>query len=426
MLIRIFYYYYKNIILKKYLNSSKKLNHHHKKQFNKLVKKTLKKSSYYKNYINKPFHEWPIIDKKIMMEFFDEINTVKIKKKEALTFALKAEKTRNFSSLLKGVSIGLSSGTSGVRGLFLTSSRERDAWVGCILAKILPEGISAKEKIAFFLRANNPLYTNLAKSRRIQFYFFDLFSNFNEHIEKLNSIQSPILVAPPSVLLLIAQHKNKLTTHPKKIIAVAEILEKKDEKFISQTFNQPVAQIYQCTEGFLAYSDKKTNELIMNEEFLIIEKEWVDETRFIPIITDLFRTSQPIIRYRLDDILVSNKTEGVFTKLASIEGRFGDVLYGKKNFELIPIFADTLRQHMLTSPVDFNDYRIVQLSLNEFTIRVSPNLENKKLLISHLNQIFIEKDCEIPNWQWQVYEKHLLGTKMRRIESRLAYKAIKK
>lgn len=40
-----------------------------------------------------------------------------------------------------------------------------------------------------------------------------------------------------------------------------------------------------------------------------IEKEWLDETRFVPIITDLMRTSQPIVRYRLDDVLVIDESK---------------------------------------------------------------------------------------------------------------------
>ncbi len=54
----------------------------------------------------------------------------------------------------------------------------------------------------------------------------------------------------------------------------------------------------QCTEGFLAISDKKSNQLVMNEEFFDHEKEWIDEQHLFPLITDLLRTTQPIIRYR--------------------------------------------------------------------------------------------------------------------------------
>jgi putative adenylate-forming enzyme len=418
MLMRILYYYCKTLFLKNYLNTPEKLANHQCQQWNKLVQKTLVRSPFYKNYLHKPFQEWPIINKKIMMEHFDEINTVHLKKELALAVALRAEQTRDFSPLINRIAVGLSSGTSGSRGLFLASPQERDAWTGIILAKLLPNGIRTPERIALFLRANNTLYTTINKSKKIQFHFFDLLHDFAEHIQALNQLQPTILAAPSSVLRLLALHKNQLFINPHRIIAVAEVLDPTDETLISQAFKQPVSQIYQCTEGFLAASDNISNHLVLNEEFLIIEKEWQDKNRFIPIITDLMRTTQPIIRYRLDDVLVVRDSNGVFTELSAIEGRLGDLCYGKKNHEFVPLFADLLRQAMASSPVSFNDYLICQQSSLEFNIQITPELENKEVLIMHLNSLFIQKGCDIPNWNWQPYEKQALDAKQRRIQSK--------
>ncbi|KGP64118.1 coenzyme F390 synthetase [Legionella norrlandica] len=418
MLARILYYYYKTLYLKYYLNTHEQLIAYQNKKFHSLVQKTLVNSPFYKDYLDKPFHQWPIMNKTIMNHYFDEINTVKIKKSDALTIALTAEETRNFSPLINDIAIGLSSGTSGTRGLFLTSPRERDAWTGIILAKVLPHGLKTKERIAFFLRANNQLYMTLNKSRKIQFHFFDLLHPFEEHLKKINALNPTIVSAPSSVLRLLAQNKNLLTIRPKKIVAVAEVLEQADEEFISKAFNLPVSQVYQCTEGFLAASDKSSNSLVMNEEFLIIEKDWIDEQRFVPIITDLMRTSQPIIRYRLDDVLIAKKSTGVFTELSAIEGRLGDVCYGQKGNEILPIFADALRQKMTSSPINFDDYRICQNSLTEFTIQVFPEINHREELIRHLNQLFINLGCDTPTWLWQPYKTKDNTLKHRRIQSR--------
>ena len=420
MLVRILYYYYKTLWLKHTLKTREQVIAYQEKKFTKHIKKTLSKAPFYQAYLDKPLQDWPIINKKIMMEHFAEINTVNLKKETALEVALKAEKTRDFSPLINNIAVGLSSGTSGSRGLFLASSKERDAWAGIILAKVLPNGLKTRERIAFFLRANNNLYTTLNKSRKIQFHFFDLLTDFDEHIKRLNALQPTILSAPASVLLLLAKQKNQLTIKPQKIYSVAEVLEPHDEAIISDAFNAPVSQVYQCTEGFLAISDKTTNHLVMNEEFLIIEKEWLDEQRFIPIITDLLRTTQPIVRYRLDDVLIVNDRNGVFTELKSIEGRVGDVCYAKQEQNQVPIFADTLRQQMASSPVEFDDYQICQHALNEFSIQVSPQPleENKNKLIAHLNQLFKTKGCDIPHWNWQTYEPKESSVKRRRIQSK--------
>ncbi len=43
----------------------------------------------------------------------------------------------------------------------------------------------------------------------------------------------------------------------------------------------------------------------LNEPYLLIEREWLDreQTRFTPIVTDLWRRAQPVVRYRLNDVL---------------------------------------------------------------------------------------------------------------------------
>lgn len=420
MLVRILYHYYKTIWLARFLKNKAQLSAYQEKQFKKLVKKTLSKSPFYQDYLDKPFSEWPIIDKKIMMEHFTDINTVNLTKEEALQVALKAEATRDFSPLINDIAVGLSSGTSGSRGLFLTSPRERDAWAGIILAKVLPHGLKSTERIAFFLRANNNLYTTLNKSRTIQFHFFDLLADFDEHIKHLNRLQPTILSAPASVLLLLAQHKAQLTINPRKIYSVAEVLERSDELIIREAFHCPVSQVYQCTEGFLAISDKKTNRLTMNEEFLIIEKEWLDDTRFIPVITDLMRTSQPVVRYRLDDVLVVNHDSKIFTQLDAIEGRVGDVCYGKQGQQLIPIFADILRQQMASSSIEFDDYQICQHAVNQFSIQVTPEPVDKNSVIAHLNQLFQDKNCDTPHWHWEVFVKREPWLKQRRIQAKLS------
>ena len=98
--------------------------------------KTLSSSPYYSDLL-KNNQKFPTMKKKLFMEFFDSINTVGIKKEEALKLAFESEKTRDFSPSIKNISIGLSSGTSGNRGVFLTSKIEKAIWVGAILDRVI-------------------------------------------------------------------------------------------------------------------------------------------------------------------------------------------------------------------------------------------------------------------------------------------------
>lgn len=417
MIIRILYHYFKTRYLRQKFTTRAQLSAYQEKKFKQLVKKTLCKSPFYQAYLDKPLQQWPIINKKIMMQHFDHLNTANIKKDQALEVALNAENSRDFSALIGDIAVGLSSGTSGNRGLFLASAKERDVWAGILLAKALPKGLQRKERVAFFLRANNRLYTTLSKRKKIQFHFFDLLDNFETHLERLNQLQPTILSAPASVLLALAQQKHRLRINPEKIFSVAEVLEADDEVVISNAFNCPLSQVYQCTEGFLAISDKDSNHLLLNEEYLIIEKEWLDEKRFVPIITDLLRTTQPIVRYRLDDILIVEQSAGVFTRIANIEGRLGDICYATKDHQAIPIFADLIRQKMASFPVEFNDYHIQQCGLNQFIIQITPDLAEKDELIAHLNELFHRQNYDIPTWQWHAFVNPELGTKKRRIQA---------
>lgn len=128
-----------------------------------------------------------------------------------------------------------------------------------------------------------------------------------------------------------AYAKGTLTVRPDKIISVAEVLDPLDRSVLEQTFGQTIHQAYQCTEGFLGASCRM-GMLHLNEDVVHIEKEYIDPStrRFVPIVTDFSRTSQPIVRYRLNDILT--EAEGrcacgsPFTAIERIEGRCDDML----------------------------------------------------------------------------------------------------
>ena len=152
-----------------------------KDKFNEHIKYVIEKSvfyrEYYKGYNINNLSSLPCIDKKIMMENFDSLNTVGLNKDECFEVAFKAENSRDFSPMINGNIIGLSSGTSGNRWLFIISEEDKSKWTGTILAKALKESILRKQKVAFFLRANSNLYESV-KSNHIKFEFFDYYYHF--------------------------------------------------------------------------------------------------------------------------------------------------------------------------------------------------------------------------------------------------------
>ena len=255
----------------------------HNKRIKKIIQHAKTNSPFYQTLYGKEegFENLPIISKKEMMESFKFFNTEGISKEEAIA-----------------------------------------------LAKTLTKSIFSKQRVALFLRANSNLYETVSWLR----YF-----NLDGIYEGIQEYDPEILVAPPSVL------KKLPALFPKKVISVAEVLEPFDQAILERKFQTKIDQIYQCTEGFLGFTCQMGT-LHLNEDVLHIEKEYLDKDsgRFVPILTDLRRTTQPIIRYRLDDVLIegSCRCGSSYQAIQAVEGRLKDVLIlKKKGGGSLPIFA---------------------------------------------------------------------------------------
>ncbi len=404
------------------------------KKIKKHIQWVVKKSPYYrelyKGYSLDNWRELPIINKDLMMENFDSLNTKQITKEEAFKIALEAENTRDFSPKIDDITIGLSSGTSGNRGLFLVSEDERIKWAGAALAKVLPTSLFSRkgQKVAFFLRANSNLYTTVNKGK-VKFEFFDLLDDMRNHVDKLNKYKPSIVVAPPSMLRILANNiqNGELDINPDKVISVAEVLEPLDKEYIEKHFRQLLHQVYQCTEGFLA-STCKYGTLHLNEDIVAIEKNYIDKDlgKFSPIITDFSRTTQPIIRYYLNDILTENKETcacgSVFTPIKQIEGRSDDLFYlpHTLNKELIPIFPDFIRRAIISSSNKINEYKVVQHNLHLIEVNFTANNEYTEQIEAKitrsLTSLFNNLKCKIPSIIVNNKMEINKGIKLRRIE----------
>ncbi|MBR9859356.1 adenylate synthase [bacterium] len=329
-------------------------------------------------------NEYPVLYKAVFMKNFEAINTAGIALEEAFKVALDAENGMRINSEINGITVGLSSGTSGNRGVFLASEKERAQWVGAVLDRVI--GLKLKKrKVAFFLRANSELYESV-NSSLLQFDFYNIHDELEVQVERLNALNPDILVAQPSVLLRIAEGVNmgKCKIKPSKIISVAEVLEPIDERFLERVFDLDIDQVYQCTEGFLAFTCNKGN-LHLNEYSLIIEKRYIDleKKRFHPIITDLERVSQPIIRYELNDILIEGECTcgSVFTCLEQIEGRADDTLcFENQEGRKVYIYPDIFRRRIIKNCEWVHEYQLVQTGERELEYAIKA--ENGSSLIS--------------------------------------------
>jgi putative adenylate-forming enzyme len=373
-------------------------------------------SPYYKNF-SLNLREYPIINKKIMMDHFTEMNTAKLNKEEALNVALKSEQSRDFSPMLGDVSVGLSSGTSGSRGIFVATDNERAIWAGKILGKFLKKPIFFKQKIALFLRANNNLYSSL-NSKRIKFKFFDIINPIESYVDELKKYNPTIIVGPPSVLRKVFELCNGVTGDDlQQIICGAEVLDPLDKNIMQKLTQLRIDQIYQCTEGFLAYTCH-AGSIHLNEDMVYIEKEFIDEHRFVPIITDFTRTTQPIIRYRLNDVLTLSRHSCLcgspFTVLAQIEGRCDDIFIFNIH-KKVEIYPDFIRRAVIECSDAIEHFRVRQHSTFVELMLVSSNENDVEKVQQSLRRLFARHGVEV-EIRLSNYQDVVGANKLKRVE----------
>lgn len=324
----------------------------------------------------------PVVDKRTVLEDFAGCNVLGLELDQALDAARAAERSRDFGALLPGgVTVGLSSGTSGRPGVFLVDAGERAEWAATVLGRLLDRRSLVQLvqpwrpplRVAFCLRANSTLYESVA-SRRLEFGFVDLVAAFEEVRAAVERVRPDVLVAPASVLAELARATldGALPIAPRLVVAVAEVLDARDGELVERAWGVRARRVYQATEGLLAI-DCAHGRLHLNEPGVVIEREWLDadRRRFTPIVTDLERRTQLVVRYRLDDVLRVPETDEACpcgdpaAVIEQVEGRADEVVEAAGVAGgVVRVFPDALRRAMTLAlagsepPADAVDWRI--------------------------------------------------------------------
>jgi putative adenylate-forming enzyme len=322
------------------------------------------------------WHTFPTVDKRAMMAHFDRFTTVGMSRDRAMQVALAAEQQRNFGTTIDGHTVGLSSGTSGHRGLFLVSPREQTRWAGTILARAIPD-LRPGLRVAFFLRANSRLYERT--SSVVNFQFFDLLQPLPSVLASLQLFRPRVIVGPPTLLAQLADAvvAGKLTLHTSRLISVAEVIEPQDRARLETVFQVPVGEVYQCTEGLVAVSCR-AGVLHVQEDVMVVQHDAIDPSdplRVTPILTDLWRTTQPIVRYRLGDVLQLSGAPCAcgsdWQAIAHVEGRQDDLCwFPQADDTLRPVFPDAIRRMILLADDRICEYRAEQPAAGVLEIAV--------------------------------------------------------
>jgi putative adenylate-forming enzyme len=316
------------------------------------------------------------MDKNTMMNHFDEINTVALRKNELIEFQLKQEKEGTLNLYDDKYSVGVSSGTSGNKGLTVLSKTEREGYSLLLWVRNgIPRHIKER-KVLFTLRTNNPAFMEVQRFG-IHLVYADYTRLPEELIGLINSKKLNILAGPPSLLSMIARQNSSIDHRIEAIISYAEVLDDETKEELVKSFGSPVFQIYQGSEGFIG-SSCRMGRLHLNEDIVLVELEDTEDSigkAKNVVLTDLYRTTQPIIRYSLNDILEISpepcECGSCFRVIERIHGRANDVFLLKgKGGEVHYLFPDYVQKSIIHSSDLILEYQAIQHSIDFIEIRL--------------------------------------------------------
>ena len=327
----------------------------HQRRLGALQAHAAARFAFYAGCANRPFADWPQLDKQTLLDHFADLNIARVGAKAV------AEALARGEDRLSGLAIGQSTGTSGRRGYYVISDAERFVWLGTILSKTLPDALWRRHRVALALPGLSSLYQSASEGGRIALGFFDLARGVEAWADDLNAFRPDTLVAPPKVLRWLAE-RGKLSAT--RLFSGAETLDPLDREIIEAASGEPLREIYMATEGLFGVSCER-GVLHLAED--VVHFEWAPAGGALvkPVVTDFTRRAQAMIRFAMNDLLELDDQPclcgSAFQAVRRIHGRQDDCLWlPDASGALRMATPDLLRNAVVDAHASIRDFRIVQ------------------------------------------------------------------
>lgn len=277
----------------------------------------------------------------------------------------------------RGYSFGLSTGSTGEPGVFITTAAERAQWVGTILGKLFSPGRLLRRgglDVALLLKHDSRLYGEVTTTGRVRLHYFDIARPLAEWAASVAAMAPEVLVGPPSVLVALAAAlaAEGGAIRPELLLAGAEPLFPRHREELARAYGVAPRGLYQAKEGFLA-TGCAHGRLHLNEDLVLFEVQRfpTDPMRMVPVITDFTRRSQSYWRHRVDDVLLADSSAcpcgNPFIAILAVEGRLADVFVRRDGSPIFPLELDAaLRRHLAPSC----SYTLLQHDFDVFTLAI--------------------------------------------------------
>lgn len=411
---------------------------HQNKEAQKLVNYAKKHSKFYSdfysNFVTTDYLNLPFMNKKLYMENFTDLNTKGLTKEECIQYCLKIEKERDFSQYYKGYLVGMSTGTSGNKGIEFATKLETLMMQFLIYIRF-PFPKTKKYNLAFILRVFSPGFSH--NGRRLRISYVNPLNKMETIIEQLNELNPNLISGPPSVLQILGKARNegRLNIKPLAIISYGEVLSPNVKELLNQDFDCPVFEVYKCSESLIGISCKH-GKLHINEDTTLVEITDQNSQPVSPgtpgyvVVSDFIKYGTPIIRYQLNDLITIDPEPcscgSNFRVIKQVHGRADDAFLGKsvQTGEHQFILPDFIRRSIVRSSNQIQEYNAIQKSPTHMIIKLQfksdieavSRQEIENSIKTNIADIFSMHDSIVPEIDFQ-YEvlKYDFDNKLRRI-----------
>lgn len=295
------------------------------------------------NLLTTPLENFPIVNKQMLMENFEQAITEKdITKAEVEKFIASDPSGKE---LYKNKYLALNtSGSSGRVGIFLFTDKFLTLLNGSIIARMIHPlwpYLLHQTKVAFIGEASGH-HSGYSLVQHLPAYLFktlsiDVDSSAEVFAKALNEFQPKMIIGYPSGIAVLGetQKAGKLSIKPNLIICSGEPLTEVRRESISTGLGVQPIDFYACTECLALGTDTKgKGKLELFDDLTVLEvvddknhKVKLGENGRV-VITVLENFIQPLIRYELDDeiALLPDDASSPFTQAETVSGRSLEIL----------------------------------------------------------------------------------------------------
>lgn len=375
----------------------------------------------------------PVIDKKMLMERFDDWCTdraVTLRAAEALV----DDPARIGERFLGKYTLYTTSGTTGRRGIFLADDRTMAVvtammlrWIGsCLSPGDILKIIARRGRTAMVMATGGHFASAVAAARlrRRQGKRLEVLSAhmpLTELVNRLNRFQPAMLAPYASIAAMLAdeQAAGRLDIHPVLLALSAEGLPQAEYGRIARVFDAKVGNSYAASECMFMSAMCREGWLHVNADWVVFEPVDADHRPVAPgepshmiLISNLANRVQPILRYDLGDSVVQRPDScpcGSPLPAIRVHGRSADVLtfrtsHGETRvpplalsqpIEAVP--GITLFQIAQTAPQTLELRLQVAPTANEDAVWGEAEAGLRSVLAAHgLEQVTLKRGGELP------------------------------